>query len=296
MATVSCGTTSERFRFIDENRHRFGVKYLCAHFRVSGSGYYAGRKRKEPDRAKANRTLLRRIERIHSDSRETYGSPRVYKALRKSGLRVGRTRVERLMRQAGIKARSATVYRRLPGLHRFFESIRNRRLGLPEPDAVNQQWAADLTYIRLGAQWRYLAVVIDLYSRKVVGWSMGKQRTGKLTTRAALMTAIRKRKPERGLIFHTDRGIEYRSYEIQKIHRRHGILPSMNRPGQCTDNAEVESFFHTLKGDLIREREYQCGEILRRSIAGYLHHFYNRKRLHSSLGYCAPAEYEAMPA
>lgn len=295
MATVSCGTTSERFRFIDENRHRFGVKYLCAHFRVSRSGYYAWRNRKEPDRAKANRALLRRIERIHSDSRETYGSPRVYQALRKAGLQVGRTRVERLMRRAGIKARSATVYRRLPGLHRFFDGIRNRRLNLPRPDAVNQQWAADLTYIRLGTQWRYLAVVIDLYSRKIVGWSIGKQRAVQLT-RAALMTAIRNRKPDRGLIFHTDRGIEYRSYEIQKIHRRYGILPSMNRPGQCTDNAEVESFFHTLKGDIIREKAYQCGEELRRSVAGYLQHFYNRKRLHSSLGYCAPAEYEAMAA
>lgn len=128
-----------------------------------------------------------------------------------------------------------------------------------------------------------------------MGWSMGKQRTVQLT-RAALMTAIRNRKPDRGLIFHTDRGIEYRSYEIQKIHRRYGILPSMNRPGQCTDNAEVESFFHTLKGDIIREKTYLSGADPQRSVAGYLQHFYNRKRLHSSLGYCAPAEYEAMAA
>lgn len=295
MATVPCGATSERFRFVDEYREQFGVKYLCAWLGVSRSGYYAWRNRREPERAKANAALLRTIERIHADSRETYGSPRVHAALRRQGARVGRTRVERLMRGAGLKARTARLYRRLPGLHRFFDGIANRRLDRPAPDGVDQQWAADLTYIRIGRQWRYLAVVLDLYSRRVVGWSMGQQRSVQLTG-AALKMALRKRRPAPGLIFHTDRGIEYRSYAIQDIHRRHGIVPSMNRPGRCTDNAEVESFFHTLKGELLRGDEPETEHLLRRRIAGYVQHFYNRTRLHSGLGYCAPAEFEAASA
>jgi putative transposase len=295
MATVSCGTSSERFRFIDENREHFGVKYMCTYFGVSRSGYYAWRSRKKPNRAYANEALLCRIGKIHAASRETYGSPRVHAALRKGGLRVGRTRVERLMREAGIKARTARIYRRLAGLHRFYDRIRNRRVDGPAPSAINKQWAADLTYLRVGRTWRYLAVVIDLYSRRIVGWSMGKQRTVQLTG-AALMMAIRKRRPSPGLLFHTDRGIEYRSYAIQDIHKRYGIEASMNRPGQCTDNAEVESFFHTLKGETVRGREWECERELRQNIAGYIQHFYNRTRLHSSLGYCSPAEYKAISA
>jgi len=271
------------------------VKYLCAWLGVSRSGYYAWRNRGEPERAKANAALLRVIERIHKDSRETYGSPRVHAQLCREGHRVGSTRVERLMRVAGLKGRAALIYRRVPGLHRFFGALANRRLDRAAPDGVDQQWAADLTYIRLGRQWRFLAVVLDLYSRRIVGWSMGRRRTVQLTA-AALTMALRKRRPAKGLVLHTDRGIEYRAYAIQDIHCRHGIVASMNRPGRCTDNAEVESFFHTLKGELLRGRDPQNNDELRGKVAGYIQHFYNRTRLHSGLGYRSPAEFEAMSA
>lgn len=269
--------------------------YLCSHFNVSRSGYYAWKNRKEPARIKQDAKLLKMIERIFKKSKETYGSPRVHEALRKQKCYVGRKRVERIMREAGIKARSAVIYKRIPGLHRFFKTFKNKRLNLPKPTRINQHWAADLTYIKVGRQWRYLAVVLDLYSRKVVGWSMGKKKGEKLTG-SALMMAIRNRKPDPGLIFHTDRGIEYRSNYIQAIHERYGILPSMNRPGQTTDNAEVESFFHTLKADIIHGNTFDTAKKLRNSIAGYINHFYNRYRLHSSIKYLCPVEFERISA
>lgn len=295
MATVSCGTKAERFEFIAMNHNRFGVQYLCEHLKVSRSGYYAWLNRKEPKRMKEDVELLKAIERIFNDSRETYGSPRIHQALRRENKCVGRKRVERIMREAGLKARSVRIYRRLGGLHWFFQSIENKRIDLPKPSGVNEHWVSDLTYIRIKEKWRYLAVVLDLYSRRVIGWSMGKEKNVRLTG-AALMMAIRKRKPKPGLVFHTDRGVEYRSYYIQSIHKRYGIIPSMNRPRQCTDNAEIESFFHTLKADLIHGNSFKSEEDMRNSIAGYLNCFYNRKRLHSSLNYLSPMEYERIAA
>ena len=295
MATVSCGTKTERFEFIARNHDRFGVRYLCEHLKVSRSGYYAWLNRKRPKRAKEDLHLLKAIERIFSESRETYGSPRVHQALRREKWYVSRKRVERIMREAGLKARSARIYLRLGGFHYFFKSIENKRRDLPKPNGLNQHWVADLTYIRIKGKWHYLAVVLDLYSRRVIGWSRGRKKNVQLTG-TALMMAIRKRKPKPGLIFHTDRGVEYRSYYIQSIHKRYGIVPSMNRPGQCTDNAEMESFFHTLKADLIHGKRFNTEEKLRYSIAGYLNHFYNRKRLHSSIKYLSPVEYERIAA
>lgn len=235
------------------------------------------------------------IERIFQKSQKTYGSPRIHKALRQQDCFISKKRVERIMREAGIKARSAVIYKRIPGLHRFFTTFENKRLNLPKPTRINQHWAADLTYIKVGRAWRYLAVVLDLYSRKVVGWSMSSKKGEKLTG-SALMMAIRNRKPKPGLIFHTDRGIEYRSYYIQNIHKRYGIIPSMNRPGQTRDNAEMESFFHSLKADIIHGYSFKTTKKLRNSVAGYINHFYNRARLHSSLNYICPVEFERISA
>ena len=148
-----------------------------------------------------------------------------------------------------------------------------------------------MTYTRHGRQWVYLAVVLDLYSRRVVGWAMSRKKDVSLTGQA-LMQAIRRRKPAKGLIFHTDRGSEYRSYKAQAINARYGVIPSMNRPGYCTDNAEVESFFHSLKSDIIKERVFATEDALYRAVSHYINHFYNKKRLHSALGYCSPMEFE----
>lgn len=213
--------------------------------------------------------------------------------MKNQGIRVGRKRVERLMREAGLRARAIRHYRRVPALHRFFDSIENRRLEVDKPTAVNQQWVGDITFIRVNKRWCYLSTVMDLYSRRIVSWSLHKTRSTSLTT-AALVKAVKRRRPRPGLLFHTDRGSEYRSYEVQAVLQKYGIVPSMNRPYRSVDNAEMESFFKTLKGDVIRGKTYRSFRVLRRDLSSYINHFYNPKRLHSSLGYRSPVEFEAM--
>lgn len=291
MATISCGTTKERFSFVNVHGQRFGIVWLCKRLRVSPSGFYAWRRRKPCQRIHRDAFLKQRITALFEKHRGVYGSPRIHQALRKEGIFISRKRVERLMKEEGLRGRCVRVYRRAPGLHRFYRNIANIRKDLPKPTAPNQHWAADVTYIRVKGKWQYLAAILDLYSRRIVGWSLASRRTVELT-KASLMMAIRNRRPSEGLVFHTDRGIEYRAHEIQGIHKRYGIIPSMNRPGQCTDNAEMESFFHTLKAELIKGSHFYGEMHLRDCIAGYIQHFYNRTRLHSSLNYHSPVEYE----
>ncbi len=268
---------------------------LCRFLGVSRSGFYAWCGRSQSKRAQQDRRLLAYIRDIFRKSRETYGSPRVYHALKRQGIVVSKKRIERLMREDGLKARVSRVYKKVVGLHRFYQRSHNLRKDLPKPARRDQHWAADLTYIRVGKQWLYLAAVIDLYSRRAVGWSLGKRKTVALT-KSSLMMAIWNRKPPPGLIFHTDRGVEYRAHEFQAVLDRHGMHASTNRPGCCTDNAEMESFFHTLKGEFIKGRNFFGEMHLRDKQAGYIQHFYNRIRLHSSLNYQSPVEYEAMTA
>jgi len=263
--------------------------------KVSRSGYYAWLQRTESQRAIDDRRLSRKIVRIHQNSRGLYGSPRVHQVLLREGLHLGRKRVERLMRDAGVIGKAATLYRRTPGMERFYLKHQNLRLQLPAPDCVDQQWVGDLTYIKVGKQWQYLAAVMDLYSRKIIGWSLGEHKTAELTLRA-LKQALRHRLPKDGLIFHTDRGVEYGAYLIQNELQRHGIRSSMNRPGACTDNAHMESFFHSLKAERIHGETFKNEHELRMAIAGYIDQFYNSKRLHSGIGYLAPMEFERMAA
>ena len=262
---------------------------------VSRSGYYAWCKREESQQSRSNRDLLKKVRQIHRANLGVYGSPRVHQALRREGISVGRKRVERLMREASLIGRAGRVYRRIPGIERFYERHRTIRLNQPAPTGLNQQWVADLTYIRVGNEWRYLAAVLDVYSRKVIGWSLGSRKTADLTLRA-LRHALRVRTPRPGLIFHTDRGVEYGAYLIQNELGRHGIQPSMNRPNQCTDNAHMESFFHSLKAEAIHGVSFKSEQELRVVLSSYINQFYNQKRLHSGIGYRAPAEYERMVA
>ena len=183
------------------------------------------------------------------------------------------------------------VTRRQPGLKRFLVGAPNRLRDAGKPTGQDQQWAGDLTYLKVGTRWQYLAVVLDLYSRKVLAWSLGNQRPTELTSRV-LQCAIAKRRPEPGLIFHSDRGIEYRAFLYQAQLKEHGIVPSMNRPGHCTDNAFVESFFHTLKAEFFRGCTFKSTEALRRGIVGYINQFYNCRRIHSGIGYLSPEQYE----
>jgi len=197
------------------------------------------------------------------------------------------------MRVQGIQGRVVKVTRRQPGLKQFKAEGENLRLHAPQLTGLNQQWVSDVTYLKLKARWFYLAVVMDVYSRRILGWSLGKNRTADLTL-SALRYALKGRSPKRGMIFHTDRGIEYTALRFRKVLRDHGIQASVNRPGFCTDNAHMESFFHSMKGELIRGRKFYTENELRYSLNSYINQFYNHKRLHSGIGYYPPAEYERM--
>jgi len=219
----------------------------------------------------------------------------VHKALKKQGEQISEKRVARLMRQEKLQGRVVKVTRRCPGLKRFVSVGTNLRLEAEESTAPDQAWVADITYIKIAKRWRYLAVVMDLYSRRVIGWALGKNKGTELTL-SALRNALRKRRPGAGLIFHTDRGAEYTAHCFRDELSKYGILPSVNRAGYCTDNAHMESFFHTLKAELIRGNVFSTLKELRYALSGYINHFYNRKRLHSGIGYYTPEEYESIAA
>ena len=238
--------------------------------------------------------MVTRITAIHQKSRGIYGSPRIYKALREQGVRIGKKRVERLMRLHDIRGRVVEVTRRQPGLKRFKASGENLRLNQPAATAINQVWVADVTYIEVNKRWLYLAVIMDIYSRRILGWSLSKTRTTALTL-TALDYAMKRRNGIGPEIFHTDRGIEYTAYRYQAALKHHGIKSSLNRPGQCTDNAHMESFFHSLKGELIRGRQFESEQSLRRALNSYINQFYNYQRLHSGTGYHPPLYMRGWP-
>jgi transposase InsO family protein len=218
----------------------------------------------------------------------------VHQVLRREGVRVSNKRVARLMRERGLRARVSRLYRRGSGVvRRFFAKTANLRLDEPLPTRTDQIWVGDLTYLRLGKRWRYLATAMDLFSRRIVGWTLARNRTTDVTLRA-LKRAISSRDPRPGLLFHSDRGIEYSAYGYQDFLKARGIVPSMNRPRHCQDNAHMESFFHSLKAELTHRRDYGSDAELNASIAGYIDRFYNAKRMHSSLGYHSPVEFERL--
>lgn len=262
---------------------------------MSPSGYYDWLKRKPSARQQEDVELMGKIRRIHSQSRETYGSPRVHRKLRREGTRVGEKRVARLMRESGLKGRVVTVTQRRPAWKRFQQAGENLRLGRSRPQRVDEQWVADVTYLKVGRHYRYLVTIMDVYSRRLLGWSLCNSRTA-TDVLSVLRRVIARRQPEPGLIFHTDRGIEFMAYAIRDELDNHGLRYSYNRLGKCTDNAHMESFYHSLKGELIRGRRFSNDRSLRASLADYINCFYNRERLHSGIGYMSPVEYEQKAA
>ena len=262
---------------------------MCRVYGVTRAGYYAWRSRERSERERQNEALSTEIRTVHAESRGTYGSPRVHQALRQRGHCVGKHRVARLMRAHGIKARVATIRYTSPGLQRYYGSIQNQQLDL-ELKTPDQVWVGDITYLKVGGIYRYLAVVMDKYSRRVVGWSYGPRKDVRLTLQA-LNSAVRSRRPGAELVFHTDRGIEYAAGAFKERIAELGFTQSMNRPGKVTDNAFIESFFHSMKTDVYHGRSFEDDAEIRTVLKDYLP-FYNHARLHSSLDYVSPATFE----
>jgi putative transposase len=269
------------------------VKALCARYGVTRAGYYAWRRRRVSAHDRHDERLSVRIQAIFGASDGTYGSPRIHAALQQAGFRVGRRRVARLMREAGLKARSARIYRRTGGTRRFFSGIPNRVLDL-ETTAPNQVWVGDVTYLKSGKEWRYLAVVMDRHSRRILGWSLRGQRDLTLTL-TALNRAVRRQRSVHQLIFHSDRGVEYAAYAYRARLAALAITQSMKRPRELGDNAFIESFFHSMKADAIHARRFAHDGALQTAVTDYIRR-YNRSRLHSGLGYRSPIDYERLAA
>jgi len=236
--------------------------------------------------------LLERMRKDFKDNHGWYGSPRLHALLKRGGIRVSSKRVARLMQQGGLKARAARIYRRMPGTTAFFAKVPNR---LPEAvTGPNQVWVGDVTYLKLAGRWRYLATIMDRYSRRIVGWSLGLNRTADLTI-AAFNRALRNRRPPAGLIYHSDRGTEYGGYAFGDRLKKRQVVQSMNRPKSMNDNAHMESFFHTLKSEEVHGQVFATEAQLLRALGRYIRR-YNRKRLHSSLGMRSPIDYERLAA
>lgn len=264
---------------------------MCRVYGVTRAGYYAWCSRPGSKRQRENERLIERIRAEHRRSRGIYGSPRVYQALRQRGCRAGENRIARLMRAQGIKARVATIRYTNRALQRFFAGARNEQLGIAL-QARDQVWVGDITYLKVGGIYRYLAVVMDKYSRRIVGWAYGKKKDVALTLKA-LNRAVSNRRPARGLIFHTDRGIEYAAGAFKERLAELGIIQSMNRPGKVNDNAYIESFFHSMKSEIVHGLTFTEDGEIEQAVRAYVP-FYNVTRLHSSLNYVPPATFERL--
>ena len=285
-----------RFRFIEDHRQEHPVRLMCHVLGVSPSGYYAWRGRPESMRATANRALLADIRRLHERHRGRYGSPRIHAALRAEGGTASRGRVERLMRRHGIRGVAARRFRPVTTDSRHGLPIAPDLLGQDfQAPAPNRVWLSDITYIATEEGWLYLAAVLDLATRKVVGWAMREHLRTELVS-AALLMAAQRQQPTKGLIIHSDRGSQYASKPYRTLLEGWGMRQSMGRKGCCFDNAPMESFFHTLKVELVHRQRFASREEAKRELFAYLEGYYNRQRLHSALGYRTPEHAERLAA
>lgn len=280
-----------KFAFIATEKANFPVRFMCRHFGVSASGFYASQKRPESTHGARDRELTVLVGEAHQEGRRAYGSPRVHAALKKAGHRVGRKRVARLMRAANITARRT---------RRFVRTTDSKHANPIAPnvlereftaDAPNKAWVTDITYIPTQEGWLYLAAILDLFSRRVVGWAMGATLETILVV-SALKMALNQRQPPSALIHHSDRGSQYASAEYRRMLELHGITPSMSGKGDCWDNAVAESFFGGLKKEFVHDVTFKTREEARQGLFEWIEVFYNRQRLHSTLDYMSPAEYE----
>jgi putative transposase len=285
-----------RFAFIKAEKARHKVHLLCEVLEVSRQGFYAWLRRPASKRQQTDMRLTKQIQRLFAESDHTYGAPRIYEALVTEGEATSRKRVQRLMRSAGLVGRPPRrrFVRTTDSQHGF--SVAPNLLDRDfQPDAPDRVWATDITYIPTGKGWLYLAVVLDLFSRMVVGWSMGPYLDRRLVLDALAM-GLAARRPGPGLLHHSDRGVQYACDEYQRLLRGEDMVVSMSRKGNCWDNAVVESFFSTLKLELVYRRKFADHDSARTAIFSYIEGFYNRRRMHSTLGYLSPVEYERRKA
>jgi len=280
-----------KYRFIDAHRSQWPVRLMCQVLQVSSGGYYTWRDRPASAQQQRREALTQEIQAIHQEVKQRYGSPRIHVELRARGQSCCVNTVAKLMRQHGIAAKTKRKFRGTTDSNHDLpvaDNILDRQF---EPVAVNQVWVADITYIPTWEGWLYLAAVEDLYSRQIVGWSMSERITSRLVV-DALEMAVSRRLPGEGLVAHSDRGSQYASDHYQRLLDRHGIRCSMSRRGDCWDNAPMESFFASLKKELVHQENYRSRAEARVSVFEYIEAFYNRVRRHSALGYQSPVEYE----
>ncbi len=280
-----------RYRFVEAEKARFPVSGLCRVLRVSRSGYYSWRKRPQSVRYRANRRLQVKIRALHRASRHNYGSPRIHDALRAGGEPCSKHRIARLMRQAGIRAKTVRKFKATTNSkhnHPVAENLLAQDFTATRP---NQRWVSDITYIRTEEGWLYLAVVLDLYSRAIIGWAMDARMTAQLV-RDALTMALWRRGTVNGVLLHSDRGCQYACGDYQQALQDHGIVCSMSRKGNCYDNAAMESFFGTLKQELVHHERYATRKAAKASIFEYIEVFYNQQRKHSAINYQPPMVFE----
>jgi putative transposase len=280
-----------RFAFIATEKACYPVALMCRVLQVSRSGYYAWCQRPPAPHTLEDQTLALEVAAIHAESRGRYGSPRVHAELRERGQRTARKRVARLMRAAGLCAREHRRFRRTTDSGHALAIKGNllaRHFAVPAP---NSGWVTDITYLWTLEGWLYLAVILDLFSRRVVGWAMS-ERLERGVALDALQMALSDRQPPQGLLHHSDRGSQYASHEYQQLLAAHGVLSSMSRKGNCWDNAVAESFFATLKLELVYQSRWRTRTQARSEVFEYIELFYNRQRRHSALGYLCPNEFE----
>jgi len=280
-----------KYAFVRANREEFCIGRMCQVLQVSRSGYYDWAEREESERSRRDRVLLKAIRKIHQETREAYGATKTWRTLKQSGTVCGKHRVARLRRQAGIEARRKRKFR-LAYQARNTAPAAPNLLRWPFKAAYPDQiWVTDVTFIPTRLGWLYLAVMIDLYTRLVVGWSM-KDRPHQELVNEALMMAVERRRPKPGLIHHSDQGILYSSGGYLALLKKYGMLRSMSGKGNCYDNAVAESFFSSLKNEIVHHRDYQTRDEARTEIFEYIELFYNRKRIHQSLDYQTPMKYD----
>lgn len=282
------------FEFIEKNRGLHKIKKLCDLFGVSRSGYYNWRERPISQHRQYDRVLMKLIKEIHQGYRRAYGAARLHQELRSKGYDCSRRRINRLMRELNIKASTTGLYAWRPGQHEFYSATGNQLAKLDKPLSTGEQWAGDFTYIKTRSGWFYHAVILDLFSRKVVGWSFSRKRNAELT-KSALRMALHRYPPKPNCLFHSDQGIEYAAHEFRNMVVEAGMVRSMSRKGNPIDNAFVESFFHSMKAELIHHKLFENDIEAVAHIVEFTE-FYNRERLHSGIDYHSPENYEKLCA